>query len=96
LAELKHLGAIATDLNYVHREVKSGLHFGNAYYHSVKNNFIFPFPSPKNLKIKIYKTVILTVTLDSYETLAFALREEQRGRMCQNRMLWRAFGSKRE
>ena len=36
----------------------------------------------KNLKIKIYRTIILPVVLYGYETWSFTLREEGRLRLC--------------
>jgi hypothetical protein len=50
----------------------------------------------KNLKIKIYKTVILPVVLYGCETWPLALREEHRLRVFENRVLRRIFGLKRE
>jgi len=38
-------------------ETESRLHSGNACSSSVQN--LLSFPSPKNLQIKIYKTIIL-------------------------------------
>jgi hypothetical protein len=52
-------------------------------------------PISKNLKIKIYRTVILPVVLYGYETWSLTLREEHRLRVFENRVL-RIFGSKRE
>jgi hypothetical protein len=49
----------------------------------------------KNLKIKIYETVILPVVLYGCETWSLTLREEHRLRVFENRML-RIFGPKRE
>jgi hypothetical protein len=49
----------------------------------------------KNLKIKIYKTVILPLVLYGCETWSLTLREEQRLRVFENRML-RIFGPKSE
>jgi hypothetical protein len=49
----------------------------------------------KNLKIKIYKTVILPVVLYGCETWSLILRVEQRLRVFENRVL-RIFGPKRE
>jgi hypothetical protein len=49
----------------------------------------------KNLKIKIYKTVILPVVLYGCETWSLALWEEHRLRVLENRVL-RIFGTKRE
>jgi hypothetical protein len=57
----------------------------------------FVFPSHiKNLKIKIYKTVILPVVLYGCETWSLTLREEHRLRVFENRVLRRTFGPKRE
>jgi hypothetical protein len=50
----------------------------------------------KNLKIKIYRTVILPVVLYGFETWSLTLREEQRLRIFQNRVLRKIFGPKRE
>jgi hypothetical protein len=57
----------------------------------------FVFPSNiKKLNIKIYKTVILPVVLAGCETWSVTLREEQRLRVFENRVLRRIFGPKRE
>jgi hypothetical protein len=50
----------------------------------------------KNLKIKIYKTVILPVVLYGCGTSYLTLREEHRLRVFENRVLRRIFGPKRE
>jgi len=50
----------------------------------------------QNIKIKIYRTIILTVVLYAYETWSLILREEPRLRMFENRVLRRIFGPKRE
>ena len=50
----------------------------------------------KNLKIKIYKTIILPVVLDGCETWSLTLREESRLRVFENRVLRRIFGPKRD
>ena len=50
----------------------------------------------KNLKIKIYKTIILPVLLYGYETWPLTLREERRVRVFENRILRRIFGPKME
>jgi hypothetical protein len=49
-----------------------------------------------NLKIKIYKTVILPVALYGCATWSLTLREEHRLRVFENRVLRRIFGPKRE
>jgi hypothetical protein len=50
----------------------------------------------KKPKIKIYKTVILSVVLHGCETWSLILGEEQRLRVCGNSVLRRIFGPKRE
>ena len=48
----------------------------------------------KNLKIKIYGTIILPVVLNGCETWSLTLREEHRLRVFENRVLRRKFGPK--
>jgi hypothetical protein len=56
---------------------------------------IFGLPvSYINIKIKIYKIVILPVVLHGCETWSFTLREKHRLRIFENRVLRRIFGSK--
>jgi hypothetical protein len=50
----------------------------------------------KNIKIKIYKTIILPVVLYGWETWCPALREKHRLRVFENRVLRRIFGPKRD
>jgi len=50
----------------------------------------------KNLKIKIYRTIILPVVLYGCETWSLTLREEPRLRVFENRVLRRIFGPKRD
>jgi hypothetical protein len=50
----------------------------------------------KNLKIKIYRTVILSVLLYGCKTWSLTSREEHRLRVFENRVLRRIFGPKRE
>ena len=50
----------------------------------------------KNLKIKIYRTLILPVVLYGCETWSLTLREERRTRVFENRVLRRVFGPKRD
>jgi hypothetical protein len=49
----------------------------------------------KNLKIKIYRTIILPV-LYGCEAWSLTLREERRLRVFENRVLRRVFGPKRD
>jgi len=49
----------------------------------------------KNLKIKIYRTIILPIVLYGFKTWSLALREERRLRVFENRVLRRMFGPRR-
>jgi hypothetical protein len=49
----------------------------------------------RNVKVKLYKTVILPVVLYGCETWSLTLREEHRVRVFENRVLRRIFGPKR-
>ena len=71
-------------------EIKSRLKSGNACYYSVQNLLSSSLLS-KNLKIKIYRTVIL----HGCETWSLTLREERRLRVLENRVMRRMFGLKR-
>jgi hypothetical protein len=50
----------------------------------------------KNIKIRIYKTIILPVVLYGCETWSLTSREEHRLRAFENRVLRRIFGAKRD
>ena len=50
----------------------------------------------KNLKIKMYRTIILPVVLYGCETWSLTSREERRLRVLENRVLRRIFGAKRD
>jgi hypothetical protein len=50
----------------------------------------------KNLKIKIYRSIILSDILCGCESWSLTLREERRLRVIENRVLRRVFGPKRD
>jgi len=60
--EFKYLGTTLRDQNSIQEEIKSRLKLGNACYHSVQNLLSSRLLS-KNIKIKIYRTIILPVAL---------------------------------
>jgi len=93
--DFKHLGTTLTNQNSIQEEIKSRLKLGNACYHSVQNLLSSSLLS-KNLKIKIYRTIILPVVLYGCETWSLTLREERRLRVFENRVLRRIFGPKRD
>jgi hypothetical protein len=61
VAQFKYLGTTVTNKNPIQEEIKR-LNSGNAFYHSVQNLLSSRLPS-KNIKIRIYKTIILPVVL---------------------------------
>jgi hypothetical protein len=93
--EFKYLGTTLTNRNSIHEGIKSRLKSGNACYHSVQNLLSCRLLS-KNTKIRVYRTIILSVVLCGCETWSLILREEQRLRVFENRVLRRIFGPKRD
>jgi len=68
---------------------------GNACYLSVQNLLSSRLLS-KNLKIKVYRTVILPVVLYGCETWSLTLWEERKLRLFENRVLRRIFEPRRD
>jgi len=65
--EFKYLGTTLTNQSFIQIEIKSRLKTRNACYHSVQKLLSSGLLS-KNLKIKIYRTIILSVVLYGCET----------------------------
>ena len=57
MEEFKYLGTTLRDQNSIQEEIKSRLKLGNAFYYLVQNLLSSSLLS-KNLKIKIYRTII--------------------------------------
>jgi len=95
VGEFKYLGTTLTNQNSIQEEIKSRLKLGNACYYSVHNLLSSRLLS-KNLKIKIYRNIILPVVLYGCEIWSLTLREERRLRVSENRVLRRVFGPKRD
>ena len=92
MEEFEYLGTTIRNQNSIWEEIKSSLKAGNA---SVQNLLSFNLLS-KNLKIKIYRTIILSVVLYGCETWSLILRDERRLRVFGNKVLRRIFGPKRD
>jgi hypothetical protein len=69
--------------------------FGNACYHSVQNLLSSHLLS-KNVKIRIYRTIMLPVVSYGGETWSLTIREEHKLRVFENKVLRRIFGPKRD
>jgi hypothetical protein len=74
VAKFKYFGIIVTKQNCIHKEIKTKFNSDNACCLLVLNllssHLIF-----KNLKIKIYKTIMLLVVLYGCETWSVTVRE---------------------
>jgi hypothetical protein len=86
VSQFKYFGTTVTNQNLIQEEIKRRKNYGNACYHSAQNLLSSRLLS-KNLKIRIYKTIILPVVLYGCETWSLILREEHR---------LRVFGPKRD
>jgi hypothetical protein len=95
VSQFKYLGTNATDQNLIQEEFKRRLNSGNAGYHSVQSLRSSRLLS-KNLKIRIYKMIILPMALYGCETWSLTLREEHRLRVFENRVLRGIIGPKRD
>jgi len=91
--EFKYLGTTLTNQNSIAEEIKSSLRSGNACYHSV---LLSSRLLSKNLKMKIYRTIILPVVLYGCEAWSMTLREERKLRVFENMVLRRIFGPRRD
>jgi hypothetical protein len=95
VAQFRYLATTITNQNPIQEDIKRRLISGNACYHSVQNLLSSRLLS-KNIKIRIYKSIILPVVLYGCETSSLTLRKEHRLRVFENRVLRRIFGPMRD
>jgi hypothetical protein len=62
VSQFKYLGTTVTNQNLIPEEIKRRLNSGNSCYHSVQN-LLSSRQLSRNLKIRVYKTIILPVVL---------------------------------
>jgi hypothetical protein len=79
----------------IQEEIKRRPNSGNACYHSVQN-LLSSRLLLKQIKVRIYKTIILPVVPYGYETWSLRVREEHKLRVFENRVVRRIFGPKRD
>jgi sorting nexin-29 len=87
--EFKYLGTTLTNKNSIQEEIKSRMKLGNVCYYSVQN-LLYSSLLSKNIKIKIYRIIILTVVLYGCETWSLILR------VFENNVFRGIFGPKRD
>jgi hypothetical protein len=85
IAKFKYLGMALTNNSCIHKEIMRILNRDNAYYHSLQK-LSLPCLS-KNIKPKIYKTIILFVIIYGCEIWSLTLREIVTLRVYKNSML---------
>jgi hypothetical protein len=91
VADFKYLGTMLTNQYFIHEGNNSRLNSGNACYHAV-HGLLSSCLVSKNVKIKIYTTIILPVALYGCETWSL----KGRTRVSENRVLRRIFGPDRD
>ena len=89
------MGTGLSNQNSILEEIKSRLNSRNSFYYSAQNLLSSSLLS-KNLKFKIYRTIILHVRLYERETWSLTLMEERRLRVFENRVPRKIFGPNRD
>jgi hypothetical protein len=92
VAKFKYLGTTPTNRNL---EIKSKLSSVSACYHSAQKLCLL-ICCLKNVRIKIYRIIILPVVLYGCETLYLILREEHKLMLFENWVLRSIFRHKRD
>jgi hypothetical protein len=73
VAKFKYLGTTLTDQNWMHEQINSRL---NSVHSLLSSRLLC-----RNVKVKVYKTIIVPVVLYGCETWSVTLREEHRLRV---------------
>jgi hypothetical protein len=95
VSQFKYLGTTVTLQNLIQEEITRRLNSDKACYHSVQNLLSSCLVS-RNVKIRVYTTIILAVVLYGCKTWSMTLRAEHRLRVFKNRVLRRIFGPERD
>ena len=87
------MGVTVANTNDIREEIKLRINMGNACYYLLEKILSSHLLS-KKLKVNTYKTIILPVVLYWRETWSPTLREEQRLRAFENKVLKKIFEAK--
>jgi hypothetical protein len=68
--QFRYLETTVTNQTLIQEEIKRRMNLGNACYHSVQNH-LSSHLLPKNVNIRIYKTIILPMVLYGCETWSY-------------------------
>ena len=95
MEKLKYLGLTVTNAKDIREEIIFRINMGNACFYSLEK-ILFSRLLSKKLKVNTYKTIILPDVLYACETWSLTLKEEQRLREFENKVLRKIFGAKRD
>jgi hypothetical protein len=95
VSQFKYMKTTVRNQNLIQEEIKRRLNSGNVCYHSVQKLLSSRLLS-KNVKFRVYKTIILPVVLYGCETWSLSVRGEHKLKVFENRVLRRIFGPKRD
>jgi hypothetical protein len=93
--DFKYYETTLTNQNSIQEEIKCRFKLRKACYHSVQNRLSSSLLY-KNIKIKIYRTIIFPVVFYGCEILLLTVREERRQMVSEKRVLRRLFGPRRD
>ncbi len=93
VSEFKYLGTTINDENKIRVEINRRMHSSNACFCAV-NGLLKSKLLSKNVKVRVYKTIIMPVLLYGCETWALTKAHENRFRVFENKVLRKIFGQK--